>query len=77
MKNFNGQIICDSNVVEDTKQKRIQIPRVIEEITGVKKGDKFRWYVESNKNGWLKISAVFMGESSCASYKFPKQENKR
>lgn len=74
MKDHKGKIICDSSVIEDEKQKRIQIPIVIEELLNIKRGDKFRWYVKRNKHGWLKIYAIYLGDVSNASYKYPKKQ---
>jgi hypothetical protein len=76
MKNHKGQIICDSSVVIDSKQKRIQIPAVINEILDIKKGDKFRWFIEKDDKGNLKIFCIYVGTDGCATYKYIKKKYK-
>ena len=74
-KNLNeGTFICESSVVEDPHQKRIGIPYVVDEILGIKKGDRFRWYIqrrEDERRSYIKISCVYVGNDN-AKYKYEK-----
>ena len=61
-----GTWICDSPVVEDPRQMRLQIPVIIKELLGARQGDIFRWYVkrrEGKNKTFIKISAVYIGRN--------------
>lgn len=72
MSDNEGKIISESSVIIDSKQKRVQIPYVVDEILSIEKGDKFKWYVKKNKNGWLKVIAIYTGKRKTAVYNYPK-----
>ena len=32
-------------------------------MLNIKPSDKFRWYVKRNKNGYIKVSAIYIGNN--------------
>ena len=54
-----GKFIQSVKVIDEKKQKRIAIPEHIVELLGIKKEQKFNWYVK-NKDGRVSLRAVYI-----------------
>lgn len=67
----DGKLVKDVVVVADKKQIRIAIPELLREMFGIKKGDKFRWYIQ-REGEKMSIRAVYIAYAPCNKFKKPK-----
>lgn len=73
-----GTLVKSSKVVFEKRQLSIRIPQYLREIFGVKKGEKFNWYVKrDDKTGKISLRAVYIKYPPAQKYFNQKKEKKK